>query len=56
MYRICKKCVMDNISDNDITFDEKGICNFCYEYEYKFKKRVLPLEESEYQLATLIEK
>ena len=23
MYRICKKCVMDNISDNDITFDEK---------------------------------
>lgn len=26
--KVCKRCVMDNINTN-ITFDNKGICNFC---------------------------
>ncbi len=31
-YRQCSISVMDNIADPDITFDEKGICNYYYEY------------------------
>ena len=25
----CKRCIMDNSSDNTITFDEQGFCNYC---------------------------
>ena len=31
-YQQCTLSVMDNIADPDITFDEKGICNYYYEY------------------------
>jgi N-acetyl sugar amidotransferase len=31
-YRQCSVTVMDNIADADITFDEKGVCNYYYEY------------------------
>ena len=36
-YQICKCCVMDT-TDEDITFDENGICMRCNEY----KERILP--------------
>ncbi len=29
---ICKRCIYDD-SIPYITFDEKGICNYCYEYD-----------------------
>lgn len=28
-YRICTRCVMDNLSDESITFKENGTCNYC---------------------------
>ncbi|MBO5892216.1 MAG: N-acetyl sugar amidotransferase [Oscillospiraceae bacterium] len=28
-YQICKRCVMDNIGDPNIVFDENGFCNYC---------------------------
>ena len=31
-YRQCSISVMDNIADPDIRFDEKGICNYYYQY------------------------
>ena len=31
MIRVCKRCIMDNTSDDTITFDEKGHCNYCTE-------------------------
>ena len=31
-YQQCAISVMDTIADPDITFDEKGICNYYYEY------------------------
>ena len=37
-YQICKWCVMDNTSDEDIRFDENGVCMRCNEY----KERILP--------------
>ena len=36
-YQICTNCVMDT-SDEDITFDEHGVCMRCNEY----KERILP--------------
>ena len=36
-YQICSNCVMDT-SDEDIVFDEHGVCMRCNEY----KKRILP--------------
>jgi len=27
--RVCKRCVMDNLGDPSITFDENGFCNYC---------------------------
>lgn len=36
-YQICTNCVMDT-SDEDITFDENGVCMRCNEY----KERILP--------------
>lgn len=32
---------MDNIADPDITFDEKGICNYFYEYKDAERKQIL---------------
>src|SRR5438034_9111043 len=32
-YRQCSITIMDNIADPDIRFDEKGICNYYYEYQ-----------------------
>lgn len=31
-YQICTKCVMDTTA-SEIVFDEKGVCNFCKEFE-----------------------
>lgn len=28
-YKICNRCVMDNVSDKTITFDQEGHCNYC---------------------------
>lgn len=41
-YRQCSLSVMDNIADPDITFDDKGVCNYYYEYltaEKEFVKK-----------------
>ena len=44
-FQQCAKTVMDNIADPNITFDEKGICNYYYEYFEKEKKHVKKGEE-----------
>ncbi len=41
LYRQCTLTVMDNIADPDITFDEKGICNYYYEYKEAEASQVL---------------
>ena len=40
-YQQCSISVMDNIADPNITFDEKGICNYYYEYLQKENDFVL---------------
>jgi len=60
MYRQCTLSVMDNIADPDISFDEKGICNYYYEYQqaaekYLFKNEAEGWTKLEQIVSTIIE-
>lgn len=46
-FQQCSKTVMDNIADPNITFDDKGVCNYYYEYFEKEKKHVKKGKEGE---------
>lgn len=53
-YQICKRCVMDNHSDDYITFDENGYCNYC-STELRRKNNVyFPNKEGENKLNEMI--
>ena len=53
-YRQCSISVMDNIADPEITFDEKGICNYYYEYIAAEKQFVFQGEEGEKKFEEII--
>jgi N-acetyl sugar amidotransferase len=53
---MCSLSVMDNSGDPDISFDEKDICNYYYEYFEKSKLRTIPYNEKDERLAEIIEK
>lgn len=48
---------MDNISDPDITFDEKGICNYYYEYQKAAEQKLYKdPEEGRRELEKIVQK
>jgi N-acetyl sugar amidotransferase len=55
-YRQCTISVMDNIADPDITFDEKGICNYYYEFQESYAEKVRTGEEGAALLTKEVEK
>lgn len=55
-YQQCAVTVMDTIADPDITFDEKGICNYYYEYKDAEKRDVFSGSEGDKKLKSLVEK
>ena len=55
-YRQCSLTVMDNIADPDITFDEKGICNYYYEYKRAEQEIVLKGKAGEEKIKELVAK
>jgi N-acetyl sugar amidotransferase len=55
-YQQCSISVMDTIADPNITFDEKGICNYYYEYLEAEKQFVKKGEEGERCLEEAINK
>lgn len=55
-YQQCSISVMDTIADPDIRFDEKGICNYYYEYQKKEESLVRKGTEAEQQLKAIIDK
>ena len=55
-YQRCNRCVMDNESDNTITFDDNGICNYCTNAFKNAHKIYFPNEEGTKKLNTLIQK
>lgn len=32
-YQVCTRCILDSNDSKEITFDEKGVCNYCNYYE-----------------------
>ncbi len=53
-YQVCTKCVMDT-TDPEITFDSKGICNHCREFEKITSKGWFPNEEGAKRLSVIID-
>ncbi|HTN46481.1 MAG TPA: N-acetyl sugar amidotransferase [Flavipsychrobacter sp.] len=55
-YQQCTLSVMDTIADPNITFDEKGICNYYYEYKKAEAEHVTGGETGWKQLEQIAEK
>ena len=55
-YKQCTKCVMDTDGNVEIEFDDNGICNYCYEYEFKSKTRLVHSDKREFELKNLVKK
>ncbi len=53
-YKICSRCVMDNKSDDTITFDERGNCNYCTSALNGIGTTYLPNQEGQERLNVLI--
>ncbi len=53
-FRQCALTVMDNIADPDIHFDDKGICNYYYDYQQAEKENVFTGEEGKKKLMDLV--
>lgn len=54
-YRQCTITVMDNIADPDISFDEKGVCNYYHEYKNAEQESVFTGKNGQQKLNKLVE-
>lgn len=52
-YRVCRRCVMDT-SDEDITFDDQGVCNHCRGFDAERATTWFPSEEGARRLAAIV--
>ena len=52
--RRCTRCVMDNRSDDTITFDEYGHCNYCTDALKRMPYTYFPNEEGGKKLNALL--
>jgi N-acetyl sugar amidotransferase len=53
-YQQCSISVMDTIADSDISFDEKGICNYYYEYVKAEKESVFKDKIGEEKILSMV--
>jgi N-acetyl sugar amidotransferase len=53
-YKQCLRCVMDNKSDNTITFDKNGFCNYCTYAIKRKEKTYFPNDIGKIKLEALI--
>lgn len=54
-YRICSRCIIDNIDYPEIVFDEHGTCNICNTYDQLYKTTVLSGESGQLYLEKYLE-
>lgn len=54
-YQICSNCIMDT-TDPDITFDERGLCDYCCNFYKNIQPNWHPNEKGEKMIAPLIDK
>jgi N-acetyl sugar amidotransferase len=55
MYQICSNCIMDT-TDHNITFDERGFCDYCRNFYENIQPNWHPDEQGEKELAKLTKK
>jgi len=55
-YQACIQCIMDNRVDQNISFDNEGLCNHCRRYSNLLASRVVNNEDRERVLQILLEK
>ena len=55
-FQRCTRCVMDNSSDEIITFDEHGYCNYCTEALKRKDSEYFPNEEGQRRLKSMLDK
>lgn len=55
-YQQCSISVLDTIADPNITFDEKGICNYYYDYLLKEHEMVVKGKAGEMKLKEIVDK
>lgn len=55
IYQQCTLSLMDTIADPNINFDEKGICNYYYEYKVQEGNSVFRGEDGQRMLAATVE-
>ena len=56
MYKRCTRCVMDNESDQSITFLSDGTCNYCNDVLSRKNQEYFPNEEGKSKLESIISK
>lgn len=56
MYKQCAISVFDNISDPDISFDEKGVCNYYYQFQKTREERVVSGAKGRAELEQIVNK
>jgi N-acetyl sugar amidotransferase len=54
-YQICSNCIMDT-TDPDITFDERGWCDYCRNYYENILPNWHPNEQGEKELAKIVQR
>jgi len=53
-YQRCTRCIMDNRSDEHITFNEKGQCNYCTTALSMYDKVYYPNNKGQIEIQKLI--
>lgn len=54
-YQVCSRCVMDT-TDQEITFDNQGVCNHCHQFDEVTSKNWFPNEEGKKKLEDIFDK
>ncbi|MCB9046935.1 MAG: N-acetyl sugar amidotransferase [Chitinophagales bacterium] len=52
----CKKCILDSTDDPNIKLDSEGVCNYCHEYDRKYKECVLTGTAAEKKINDIVQK
>lgn len=55
-YKICNRCIMDNQSSPDITFDSDGVCCYCNKFDDEVKLYGYQGELSDRKLRDMVER
>ena len=52
--RICRRCVMCDVGDSAISFNDEGVCNYCTNALTRISNEYFPNKEGEEKLEKLI--